>query len=291
VPGTAKVTWFYEFSDYGWTESLWKAYNSSLTELFAPAEMYASLRMAINGLGVAMPAIRISDDLVYRDSIYDPNSYITGELSDGQFLAQGGNLRPVKGALPAQPPASIFEAVQTRMEGGALYRREMMVRGLPQTVMTNPPGPSFQGAFLQAWNAWTAHVIATWAFRTKSRSGNNALFPVQQVIVGPPAEVIAVGTPVAVGDYVQLLGFRNISGVRGKYLVTSVAGNVIQLAGFAPTSPVTGPKGFIQILSTNGAALQPAYQAITSVRAITQTHRSTGRPSFGPRGRRRAVAR
>jgi hypothetical protein len=287
---TAKATWFYEFSDYGWSESLWRPYSTSLSEVIPTAEAYASSRMKLMGNGVALPAIRVSDDAVYRDSIYSLNSYITGAAADGVFLAQGGNLQTVKGALPAQVPASIFECVQTRMEGTSLYRREMMVRGLPQPVMTNPPGPLFQGAFLEQWNAWVALVMRDWSFRCKSRADASALKTVTTVTIGPPSTVTVPGAGYAVGDRIQLLGFRNVNGIRGKYYVESNVGGVLTLLGFTPLQTVLQPIGYAQLIQPAMQAPSINYQAITAVKAITQTHRKTGRPSFGPRGRVRGRA-
>src|ERR1700735_1759377 len=224
---TAKVTWCYKFSDYGWTENLWHPYSSSLNEVIPDAQAYALARMKLMGQGVSLPAIRISDDAVYRDSIYAPTSYITGTAADGTYLAQGGNLTQVKPVQPGEPPASIFECVQVRMEGTSLYRREMMLRGLPQYVMTNPPGPSFVAPFLSFFTTWANLVMSTWTFRCKSRSGASVLNPVTVVTIGPPASVTVPGAGYAVGDRIQLLGFRGINGVRGKYYVTANAAGVL----------------------------------------------------------------
>jgi hypothetical protein len=284
---TAKVTWFYQYGDYGWTESLWQPYATDLAETFPAAELYASTRMALNGSGIVLTAIRASDDAVFRDSKYDPKSYVVTGGEGPTYIPQQNSLAGVKPSTgnPNEPPANPYDAIQIRMEGGSLYRREMMLRGAPQSIMTSPPGPMIQGSYAQAFLRWTNTVQANWTFRAKSRAGANALMPVTNVTIGPPSTVTVPGNGYVAGDYIQLIGFRGLASIRGKYTVVSNAAGVLQLLGFTPLQSVTKIVGYAQLLSTNNTPLQPSYQSITSIRVITQTHRKTGRPSFGPRGR------
>ena len=298
---TAKVTFFYEYGTYGWSESLWHPYTSDLIECSTDAEAYGQARMKISGSGVYLQAIRFSDDIVYRDSKYDPKSYFAS--NPGQPNPSSPNegavviVAPPAGLDP-QPVANPYDAVQVRMEGGSLYRREMMVRGLPQNIMSPNFGPVIQGVYAQAFTAWSNLFKTTWQFRAKNRSGGNSLVPVVGVVpaVGNlPAGVLCANPTVAAGNYVQLLGFRNYQGVRGKYYVQSVAApggiggafSVVYLIGFTSIQ-ITNANGYIQLLSTAGGTPQPSYQSITAVRVIGQTHRKTGRPFEGPRGRSRA---
>lgn len=290
---TAKITWFYQFNDYGWSESLWAPYTADLAEMFPNAQAYASARASLNGSGVAITAIRVSDDAVYRDSKYAPNSYYT--LGNGlpAYLPSGGNA-PVIGIPPVGggalvTPANPYDAIQIRMEGGSLYRREMMFRGAPENIMTSPPGPILEGAYSIAFKAWAQSVITNYTFRCKSRNPPYNLQPVTAVVIGPPATITVANNTLAAGNYIQLVGFRGFNAIRGRYTVVAVAGNVVTLSpNFTPLNSIAHPAGYAQLLSNNGAALNPAYIPITAVKVITQTHRSTGRPFNGPRGRRRA---
>jgi hypothetical protein len=291
----AKVTFFFEFSDYGWTESYWYNYGGENLALAVPiAENLAKKRMALNGIGVSLPEIRVSDDLVYRDSLYSLNSYITA--SDASQVpgnvAQAGNLTLVKPADPV-PPQDIYDAIQVRMEGTQTYRRIMYLRGGPNDIYTNPPGPVFTPAYSNAFSTWVSALEASWAFRVQNKAGIYQQLPIVQVIPGaggaPGSINLGVAPAWGVGFLVRVGGFRGYAGIRGKYRVASLAGNVVTLTGFLPPTIPPNVFGYAQLISNDASQGQPAYQGITAVKAETQTHRSTGRPSFGPRGRRKAM--
>lgn len=294
---TAKVTFEYTWQKTSWSESLWHPYTTDLAEVFPDAEAYGAARTALNGAGVYLQAIRVSDDIIFRDSKYDPKSYWTSALNATPPST------PVAGAVvQVQPLAGVgsylgnpYDAVQVRMEGGSLYRREMMVRGLPSAIMSPFNGPVLQGQYAAGWNTWTQLLINTWLFRCKNRSDNFALKPVVGIVAPAgmlPGGVITANPVVAAGNYVQLVGFRGLGLVRGKYYVQSVvppggvggAFSVVYLLGLiSPT--VVNANGYIQLLSTAGGVPQPSYQAITACRIIGQTHRKTGRPFEGSVGR------
>lgn len=292
---TAKITWFYQFNDFGWSESLWQSYNADLSEAFTNANAYAFARAGLNGSGVAITAIRVSDDGVYRDSKYSPNSYYTAGAGIPAYTPQGGGgvvigVPPVGGGALVSP-ANPYDAIQIRMEGGSLYRREMMFRGAPAQIMTSPPGPVLEGAYSIAFRAWATYCQVFYSFRCKNRNAPYNLQPVALVSIGPPGTITVPGNTLAVGNYVQLVGFRGFNGIRGRYYVTAIAGTTVTLGpNFTPLTSVPHPAGYVQLLSTTAVPIQPAYIPITAVKVITQTHRATGRPFNGPRGRRRARA-
>jgi hypothetical protein len=292
----AKCTFFFEFSDYGWTESYWYNYGGSDLNLALPiAQNLAKKRMALNGLGVSMPAIRVSDDQVYRDSLYSSTSYITAsDISQVPGnVAQGGALTLVKPILNA-PPQDCYDSIEIRMEGGASYRRYMYLRGAPNSVFTNPPGPNFPPEYIAGFSTWASALEASWLFRVQNKDGNFAQLPIVQVIPGAGGADGSINMGVipawANGNLIRVGGFRGYAGIRGKYRISNAAGAVITLTGFKPPSIPPNVFGYGQLISTDASQGQPKYQNITNVIAETQTHRVTGRPSFGPRGRRRAKA-
>lgn len=293
----AKVTFFYEYGSYGWSESLWHTYTSDLIECSTDAEAYGAARAKISGAGVYLAAMRFSDDIIYRDSKFDPQSFYTANPGVPGPTSPVPNAVQVVGQVGGEstPPANPYDAVQIRMEGGSLYRREMMVRGLPQSIMSVNFGPVIQGVYAQAFTAWTNLFLRNWLFRAKDRAGNHALNPVVGIVApagGLPGGAIVPNVVVAVGNQVQLLGFRGLRGIRGRYYVQSIAApggvggpySVVYLNGLSSGNEAN-VNGFIQMLTTQPGVPQPSYQAITAVRVIGQTHRKTGRPFEGHRGR------
>jgi hypothetical protein len=286
---TAKITWEYQVGEDGWSESLWAPYTSALTELFDLARSYIIARLTWGAVGVYVPYIRVSDDINYRDSQIVPERYTTDPDKPAGWYYE-------KVQDPTQTPAQLFVALNVRMESGPNYRRNQMCRGIDNQVAGSILGPVQPPVWKGAFDAWAAIVKASFLFRAKNQAGNNARIPVLQVI--PPLAPAVVGgvvlsqtnADIKQGAYVQLIGFRGLSNIRGKYYVQSVNAGppiTVLLQGFTPPNPVNRPAGYLQLLGQGVTPVVPSYQPITSVRADSITHRPVGRPFGQPVGRRK----
>ena len=68
MPVNARCTFFFEYDKWGWTETFFRVSNS-LQEAYDNAVDTITHRMKLNGGGVIMSYLRVSDDDVRRDAL------------------------------------------------------------------------------------------------------------------------------------------------------------------------------------------------------------------------------
>lgn len=265
-----RATFFFKDTNgYGWTETIHNN-KSTLTDVLDEARSLLPLRVALLGNTANLVYIRVSDDVVFRDSqVYLVPS---GDQST-RFSAAGG-------ADPANT------CLVTRLTADATHRRTLYLRGLPDACVTlsgkYTPTPDFQNAFLQ----WAASIIdGFWSLKSKTR----LLVP---VAISAAAQTVPSGlvlvTCVAphgltATNGVVITGVRGATQINGTWQVLNVPTPIsftIQLNVIMSTYVAGGsasPVGFI---------LNP----LTKVSAERISKRAAGRPFDSPHGRRRRVA-
>ena len=287
MAGTAKVSMFFEdLEGYGWSENWYYPWTISIDDAKAPAQALFKARLGLCAAGIQGLYLRVSDDSVLGDSDVDTTSYQVGN-GVGNNPSTGGNQKNPSIIKPgsAGSPVGPNDCLTIRLEMGFNYHSIKYFRGLGNDVITSPPGPVIAGDFLTAWNAYKKLLVnGLWQLKVRSKTGTSQKTPILGIVGGLTTPIVittAQAHQIQAGQVFRIGGFRNMPGIRGTYVATSVTATTISVAG-PPIASVQIPnKGYTQLLS-------PAYLAITSCQADEQAYRKSGRP-FGQRpGRRKA---
>lgn len=272
-----RVTWFFRNEKgYGWTEALY-AGDRTLLEALNLGQILLPFRVNMLGLNAKCYLIRVSDDLIKRDvkKYRVPLADQNGKLGfTGSDIAN---------------TCLQFPMVVTDQINGSIYSR-----GQPDEVITNggeyTPGPAFQGAV----DAWAAAIKTRGPYYVKvinppppDGTGPVAT-PIANLTQNAVTGIITVTTTVAHGlPNVYPFGGTNITGlpqgfgmVRGQKKILSVPD---------ATSFTIASRRILPPYLFGGRVQKLTFMlgAIINVDVPTPTHRITGSPSTGPRGRRR----
>jgi hypothetical protein len=274
----AKVTFVFNDGRQGWSET-W--YLGAIVDLGTAAARAATLGVARRELlarGVSLEYIRTSDEAVLGDSL----------VSITRAAVAGGT---VAGGLAPDTP---YNAILVRAQAGALYRRQVWLRGIPDDwIRRNATDPPFYQAPGQqvALASFLLELTKAPAFAIRAIA--------KEAGVTVPRRVNGVTFNGATGRYVLDVGahgFANNDQVRvraakpasaaalnGVFGLTGVTGTTVEIT----PSPADG--GIVGYLAGSASIAKRviAYYPINFGVAVRYAKRATGRAFFVPRGRRR----
>jgi pimeloyl-ACP methyl ester carboxylesterase len=267
---------FYKTGSIGWS-TVWYTVDPTINAAFTRAVSLRDALRQITASDVSFGEIRVSDNLINGDSAvtYGPNV-------NGQFPGT---------SLPA------WNAINIRLNSGALYRRPFYLRGIPTIGVTNPtPGVYFPTtAYANAIALFGSQIQLSstdtigWRIRAQEKPPGNTIERVSAVDVVPGGYNVtfatalpAVGlTPIAKGDMLQFTNTRKYSKLRGRYLVNAdVAGLVVPISATNPTSTPLPTPLYARRVTTS-------FFRMTVLNFVGFTTRHVGRPFDTPRGRRK----
>jgi hypothetical protein len=173
-----------------------------------------------------------------------------------------------------------YSALLIRMESSSLYRRLMYMRGCPDAMIVNPPGPRPTKAWLDAYEEWANELNkGAWGFKALLKEGPNApRFINGMVVVANQTVVQVTDHTFKPGDMVRIESVKGASVPRGVYAVDPINPTSFSLRG--------APLGLSYDRGGTYQAQVRGIVPIVNVLVRGQTRRATGRPFDSPVGRR-----
>lgn len=204
-----RATFFFkDTNNHGWTETI-HSLKADLTSTLTAAKALLTLRVECLGSTAALDFVRVSDDLVKRDSkIYKVPA------RDGTPKSLGiGNADIANTCLVV------------RLDANPLTRRTLYMRGVPDAIVdfsgVYTPSPSFRTAF----DAWLAQLKSDgWACRGKDGTIVPAVISLitQNPVTGQVTISTATPHGFAVNQAVTIKGVKGATSVNGSWNVFNV---------------------------------------------------------------------
>jgi hypothetical protein len=266
-----RATFFFkDDNDYGWTETI---HNNAgdLRTAMVKAQALVPVRTACMGLTASLVYIRVSDDLVKRDSLV--------------FQVPVANSR--NKPFDAGDSDIANTCLLIRLEASALIRRSLYMRGIPDNVVVKSgqfvATPGFQQALVQ-WGAKL--VLDGWSIRSKDPLSPTVA--INNVVQVPATGVVTITT--GAPHLLALPAIATIRGVRGS---VEVDGSWQVLGIIDATNFTIQLHQLIRPWTGGGSVSKNQYliTGINNVIAVRASHRISGRPFDSPRGRRKARTR
>jgi len=267
-----RATFFFkDTNNYGWSETIHNL-AQDLTQVMTRAASLGISRRNLLGDSARLVFIRVSDDLVKRDS------RVT-QIPIGDQVTR-------LGAATAADIANTNLVV--RMETDSpIKRRTLYMRGIPDNIVTNSGRYTPDGGFANAFELWAAKILGdSWALRT--RDGTQPPHNITLALQDPATGLVTITTADAHG-FALTEGIL-ITGARG---ATQINGTFVPFSIPSATTFVIKLSQLIQPYSGNGVVRKLGYVlgAITDSQVMRVSHRIAGRPFDSPVGRRRARTR
>lgn len=281
-----RVTWFmYDpNSGNGWSETLWNTLTDMDT-LRQWAGAYALKRFPLLGYLAKVTFARIQQ---WDSSL---NRAVASQLIAGGNLWVQTNASTSDGKQSNNPdldPACLIVVLKD-----ALFTKKKLIflRGIPDRIVSNPPGmidPFGDADFQNAWAAFKTHMKSYawgWMARVVPAAKIFATNAITVTAGVPPApNIMTVTTAVphtfANGDTVRFRGGKTTPRLKGTYPIFNVAGSSMQM--IVNTSQAPTIKKFPNVESVTYAMVPCGVIQATGY----ATHR-TGRPFGLSRGRRK----
>jgi len=260
-----RATFFFKQRKWGWSESLFST-RADRQPALDDAIAYLPIRVALNGVDTTCEYIRISDDLIKRDSlIFAPPT----EDQKARSITVGESDIP-------------NTCIVMRMQSSPTGRRTLSMRGIPDRIVTDgglfTPGGAWNGAFLR----WRNEIISgRWGIKVKDQAQPQV--NITGIAWDQPSLTTTItfdnNIGIGTGEYVQLGGQLPTNLLRGIFKVTAAGLNFVKVR-----TPFLVPAytGFAW-----GRKVVYSVAAITSCVALRASHRNAGRPFDSPVGRRR----
>lgn len=262
-----RATFFFkDDNDHGWTETIHTTRGDLVTAMIA-ATLLGQKRVELLGGSGYLSFIRVSDDLVKRDSLVN------------QISSRDG--RPKSLANGASASANISLVI--RMQANVLNRRTLYMRGIPQNILAGAGLYFPQAYWIANFAAWNNQLTTDgWAIR--SRSGLVVQHVIQTISQDPATGRITFTTADAHGfvpnSSVIVKGVRGAVSANGLWNVFSVAD---------PTHFTVNSNVLLQQWTGGGTAGLAGYvlNAIVNSQVMRASERKAGRFFDSPVGRRR----
>lgn len=289
---TFKCSMMFHSDIYGWSETFYRE-DTDYTSAFTVFRELAEKRHALNGGGVSLDYVRISDDAIQRDAFVSAPGEVTVSPNQSQPDTNVPFIR-VQWGIPDQPHSGVL----VRIEATALYHAMHCLRGVPDALIVWPAGPSNLIGWDEAFRRWRDYLIGNFRIKVRKQDEGFTKKPINgaRIDLGPPVtwQLHAQGYAPVVGDKLRVTNFRWTRGsprINGLWQVETVNAGTAEftLANFpkpdgfnffAPTRPLTG---FVQLVGW-------AYPTITAAIIRGESSRKPGRP-FGQQPGRRLVRR
>lgn len=258
-----RTTWFFKVNNYGWTENF---HHSSVDTNIVQArvETLAPFRKALLGTNAQLVAVRISDDDVFRDSVFLQNPPIFGP-----------------GTYPGTcDPA--FTSLLTRWDASNVTRKNLYLRGIADDLVVAGEFDNV-ATWATRWTAYKTQVAALGFGIKRIKQTANPQYDVYAIAADGTASTSTAHT-FLVGNRVHLTGVRTTPKVFSTFTVLGpITTFGFVLANWAPRGVIFPP---------NGRARLYQFEVVPIINGIWEriVKKSTGRPFDTPRGRRRRVA-
>lgn len=261
-----RANFFFKIGENGWTETFYST-KPTLEGALADAWIAGRKLRDMKASDCEWFAYRVSDDEVKGDS-----------LLESVPMAARFNQRAGLGTMNAA-----WDAAEIRLEAGTMKRRVYAARGLEDNCFQG-------GAFLYTGNlaakypAFQAEMISgKWGIRAQSTLAPRII--ISQFAAGPGTTllVLTTATPhnLETNDMAYVGGPDRTGLLRGFYRVIKVDANTLWIRSAAVINLLVG----LFYIRKVTYAVVPFDKCSDVLRA---GKRDTGRPSFGPRGRRSA---
>jgi hypothetical protein len=275
----AKVTFIFNDGRAGWSETWYLAAIADLATAARRAVTLAESRRELLARGVSLEYVRTSDEDVLGDSLV---AITRGDVAGGT----------VAGGLSPDTP---YNAILVRAQAGALYRRQVWLRGVPDDwIRRNAADPPFFQAPQQrtALAAFFAELAKAPPFAIRAIAKEAAVTVPRRVTgvtfnAGTGRWVLEIGAHgFANNDQVRVRGAKPASAgaLNGVFGLTGVTGTAVEIT----PSPADG--GIVGYLAGSATIAKRViqYYPINFGLAVRYAKRATGRAFFVPHGRRRA---
>lgn len=267
---TYQCVFIFNQGRYGWTETWYK--TGSTHEAVVPlSTTLATRRTRLLATGASIEAVRISDVTIAGDSVAFPLG------KDGTVQTQG-----------ADTP---WNAIYCRVNSGALYRRQLWLRGIPDVWIELENGNVLRntvaGALNTAFNAFRTTLVGDgWLMKCIQKDGPGATFidvTAFSLNVDGFLQFSIAGLAGVPGDTFRISKAQgpNPKLVNGVYTIRSNNGAVV-VSTYKP-GEAFDPADYAN-LKAKPRIIQ--YNGISDGRIMRPAKRSTGRAFFVQRGRR-----
>ena len=271
MPALIRATFFFEdVNKHGWTETIYNM-QPTLDAVMFRAKTLVELRRNLLGTTAKLTFIRVSDDLVKRDSLI--------------YQLPPGNQTSRSGAATGADIANASLVV--RLNSTALIRRTLYMRGFPDSINVNSGQYVPDAAFNQGFDDWIAElVVGSWACRTKDQTVTFVSIAgiVQDAVTGNLTITTTAPHLFLLTTPITIKGCRGCPVVNGSYSLVSITNAQQFVIAFRSLIPVYLGGGLTGRLGYTLSAILDG-----EVRRIS--HRNAGRPFDSPVGRRRVRKR
>jgi hypothetical protein len=261
-----RITYFFTNNNgAGWSETYYTN-APTLGLALAAGKVLLPARVGLLGRGAVLRFIRVSDDLIARDSQIYPVPVTDGEVK--QRSAGDADIAN--------------NCVDVRIEATDLKRRTLFLRGIPD-------GICLDNGRLDPTPAWTANflifsqVLLSGAFAVRVRINSGLPNTISNVSTVGPTGLVTITTVANHG-----FSLNNVVNIRGVIGAT-------QVRGLQKVNSVTDATNFVIRVNRvvkpylgGGNVVKNDYEliALTNVVAVRCSHHNAGRPFDSPRGRR-----
>lgn len=258
-----RTTWFFKLKNYGWTESLHHTVED-VAIVTARCRDLAPYRKSILSNDAQLVGVRISDDLIFRDSTFLADPTIVGP-----------------GTFPGTSDPA-FTSLLLRWDASTTTRKNMYLRGIPDDLIEESVFVNSVD-WLPRFNAWRDRVISfQFGIKRIAQTSNP-----QYSIFGIDADGVVVTNQahaLTAGMRVHVTGVRTTPRVPTQMTVLApITSGTFKLGNWAPR-PALFPN--------NGKVRKYEFEVVPIISGTSErvVKKSTGRPFDTPRGRRRRVA-
>jgi len=288
---TFKCSMFMRSDYYGFSEN-WFFSGTDYTSAMDALKNLASARLGLCGAGVYLDYLRVSDEAILRDSYVSNTKKQTVQLTgtSGDFSSK--IVYTEWGAI--DPPES---GVHMRIEATAQYHSSHTIRGVPDSLIVWPGGPSNLPGWDKARMAWEDALVGKFCLRVRKQDEGSKKSPIVGMshAQAAPWEFKVLAVPNLVGTKLRVSGLKGIPGsvnANGVYRILSVdpVTNLFKLDGFPPPPGNDGWFDYATPLSGYMQVPDWSYPVITDTIVRGQNRRKPGRP-FDQRPGRRLVKR
>lgn len=261
-----RATFFFKNNNgAGWSETLFIAV-ADLDIALERAKVIASWRVNCQGVGSRLEFIRVSDDLVKRDSKIYPVP--AGDQTSHKRESGDADIAST--------------CLLVRCESGVVKRRSLFLRGVPDDITKDNGRYRPSAEFQQAFDQYVAAVKANNG-SIKVRKGIGVLYNISNVSSADANGNVTITTS-APNDFVP----NDVVNIRGVLGATQVRGLQRVLTAPTTTTFTIRVNRIVRPYIGGGNVQHNDYElfSINNMVPVRCSHHNAGRPFDSPRGRR-----
>lgn len=264
MPVAPRATFFFKDGNYGWTET-YHSLKPDLTATMTAARALIPLRVACMGVSAHMPFVRVSDDLIKRDSMIFP-------------VPPGDQFNKAGASIGTSPNVCL----NVRLEATTIIRRNLSMRGIPANLLGFGGSLEMSADFLTSFRAYGQKLLSDdWAVKGADRliTKYDISNVVQDIANGDVTVTTFLPHGLDVNDPVTIRGLTGSKFLNGNWALFAVPS----------TTTVKIKMNRILVPWTGGGTISKAGFLLSRITKVTErdiSHRNAGRPFDSPRGRR-----